>query len=576
MRAQPEREVFSLLSDWGEGMLRLQIDAPADQTRRGALLCPACGRIHGRCHEAVYPLLCLAERTGEGRYLSAAKNLFDWGENMLCEDGAVKNDFESGWKGVTAFAAIALHDALKYHGSLLSAPERAAWEARLRGYGEWVYLNLTPERTPAYLNYYAAAAAATALLGTYFGRDDYISRARELAVYCLSHVSGNGLLYGEGRPNDAVTPKGCRPFDLGGYNVEESLPCLFRCAVALGDETALKAVKNLFRAHLLWMLPDGGWDDSVGTRAFKWTYWGSRTADGCQEALFALGKTDPVFAEAALRNLSLLRRCTQNGFLAGGPDYARHGETPCVHHTFCHAKALAGALNAGIPAVPRVPLPADAPAPLVFYPELDAVRASCGGWRMDVTGYDFSYMKGDHASGGAVSLLWHEKAGPLIAVGAVDEPSREPLNLQKSTHPEDCRCTCPRIEITLDGVRYGSLYDFGAALAASSAPDRVTADIRAFLCDAGHRRMPGDGVCTMCYSLTPSMLEITGSVPPAQAGDARFFLPLIGEKAAIEVRQGILTGPPKPFFNLNPGFVGFEYAIAPDERGVFRLCITVK
>ena len=93
------------------------------------------------------------------------------------------------------------------------------------------------------------------------------------------------------------------------------------------------------------MLPDGGWDNSIGTRNFKWTYWGGRTSDGCQAALNHLGKDDVAFAESALRNLELYKACTHQGLLMGGPHYARHGEEPCIHHTFCHAKVLAEALD---------------------------------------------------------------------------------------------------------------------------------------------------------------------------------------------------------------------------------------
>ena len=40
------------------------------------------------------------------------------------------------------------------------------------------------------------------------------------------------------------------------------------------------AVATSLRAHLEFMLPDGAWDNSWGTRNYKWTYWGSRTSDG--------------------------------------------------------------------------------------------------------------------------------------------------------------------------------------------------------------------------------------------------------------------------------------------------------
>lgn len=44
-----------LLTDWCEGMLKHQINAPDDPKRHGALACPACDMIHGRCWEAIYP-----------------------------------------------------------------------------------------------------------------------------------------------------------------------------------------------------------------------------------------------------------------------------------------------------------------------------------------------------------------------------------------------------------------------------------------------------------------------------------------------------------------------------------------
>ena len=340
-----DRAFFALLRDWCDALCALQIDLP-DDALRGGILCPACKTIHGRCHESVYPLLYTAKRTGDPKYLTAAKKLFAWGETVRFADGSMRNDAKSDWKGVTVFAAIALHDALFFHGDLLDAPERAQWRTRLAGMGEWLYQNITVGAA-AYINYYAANACAMALLGRFFDRAGYTTAARTLADYCLAHESENGLLYGEGRPHDARTAKGCLAIDLG-YNAEESLPSLVRYAETVGDAAALGQCRKLYRAQLEWMLPDGAWDDSMGTRSFKWTYWGSRTADGCQDALLRLGRDDPVFAEAAWRNFELLKRCTHGGLLAGGPDYAAVGEPVCVHHTFCHAKALVGALDAGV------------------------------------------------------------------------------------------------------------------------------------------------------------------------------------------------------------------------------------
>ena len=78
-----KKDAKELLLQWCGGLLRYQLHQPHTPEFDGGLLCPACKMIHGRCTEAVYPLLCAADLTGEDRWLSAAKQLFRWGENVL-------------------------------------------------------------------------------------------------------------------------------------------------------------------------------------------------------------------------------------------------------------------------------------------------------------------------------------------------------------------------------------------------------------------------------------------------------------------------------------------------------------
>ena len=573
-KEQIEGEVFSLLKTWCDALIGLQLDMPGRGDFDGAILCPACKVIHGRCHDAVYPMMVMARRTGEEKYLSAAKRLFRWGENMLCDDGALYNDGQSAWNGITVFNAVALHDALLRHGALLDGQTRAAWEKRLLAMGEWLHSRLVIGM-PTNINYFAANACAMALLGKYFGRDDFLALSRRLMAYCLACFTENRLFFGEGKPIDARTPKGCAAVDVGGYNVEESLPSLCRCARELGDWPALQAFTESYRAHLEWMLPDGAWDNSVGTRTFKWTYWGSRTSDGCQEALFRLGREDPVFAEAALRNLRLYARCTHEGLLFGGPDYARHGERACVHHAFCHAKALAGALDEGFCDFERVSLPADAFQGMKHYPEMDTWRLARGPWRADVTAYDFDYMTGGHASGGALSLLWHEQCGPVIAAGAVDYTLREPHNQQLSLKKAEHRSACPRIELAENGKRWGQHYDFGATLTACEANGALRVHADAFLCDDHNRRMDGDGACALDYALTDGELRVSGRVSPKIRDRAEYILPIVADAARVRVEKGAMKGDPQPLFNLNPGLMGREFRVAPDGDGAFEVVITV-
>lgn len=57
-----------LLKKWCDGMLKMQIHDPDDPTVHGALACPSCSIIHGRCPDAVYPFLHMAHRTGGLRF----------------------------------------------------------------------------------------------------------------------------------------------------------------------------------------------------------------------------------------------------------------------------------------------------------------------------------------------------------------------------------------------------------------------------------------------------------------------------------------------------------------------------
>src|SRR5439155_12202788 len=128
---------------------------------------------------------------------------------------------------------------------------------------------------------------------------------------------------------------------------------------------------------------------------YKWTYWGSRTSDGCQTAYALLADRDPAFATAALRNTQLLRACTRDGLLHGGPHFAGRRVPPCVHHTFCHAKALATVLDHPQPrAVHAGPLPRESAAGVRRVPDLDLVLVARGPWRATVSGYDWLYKKG--------------------------------------------------------------------------------------------------------------------------------------------------------------------------------------
>lgn len=93
-----EKEYTDLLKVWCDRLVGLQCRNEGDLRQDGGIFCPSCLMIHGRCHDALYPMMCLADRLKDETYLTAAKRLFRWGSNLLCDDGSYYNDAQNDWR----------------------------------------------------------------------------------------------------------------------------------------------------------------------------------------------------------------------------------------------------------------------------------------------------------------------------------------------------------------------------------------------------------------------------------------------------------------------------------------------
>jgi hypothetical protein len=69
LRQQPLRQALRLLKTWCDGFLAYQVRGLRGEGVNGGLLCPACGIVHGRNADAVYPLLRMARTSGDARYV---------------------------------------------------------------------------------------------------------------------------------------------------------------------------------------------------------------------------------------------------------------------------------------------------------------------------------------------------------------------------------------------------------------------------------------------------------------------------------------------------------------------------
>ena len=534
-----------LTATWAQALLRLQVLDASRTADYGGIFCPTRKVVHGRVGDTIYPFMHMARRTGDHRYIDASVLLFRWMEGHVSQpDGSWLNEIKDSWKGTTVFTVIALCEALHFHGELMEPAFRRSLEDRLIKAGDFIYNTVTIDY--GNINYPLSAAYALSLLGTLQDVPRYRERGRLLTRQAMGFFSKtDGFVFGEGTPYYQPSLKGCFSVDLG-YNVEETLPSLALYGLLNKDEELLAAVTRSLQTHLEFLLPDGGWDNSWGTRNYKWTYWGSRTSDGCQPAYALLAGRDGRFTRAAYLNTRLLKECTHEGLLYGGPHYLSHGVPPSVHHSFCHLKALTTVLDHGLPAMggeatgvaggsEAARLPRETPYGSRFFTDIQTWLIAVGSWRGTVTGYDREYkaIHNGHATGGVLSMLWHEHTGPLLVASMNAYQLVEAGNMQADNDPLSMSLT-PRVELVADGFTYLSCGDLEAVVEVGGDRDRVTVHASGRLVDKDQRDPAGGIVPFRCsYSFTPDTVEL-GFV--CQHPGVRVVLPVISRTGeAVEM-----------------------------------------
>jgi hypothetical protein len=593
----------NLLQTWCDALLEHQIVGMNSPGLKGGLLSPAYARIEGRCAETIYPFLYLADKNKDSRFLDASIQLIDWAENnVIFPDGSWVNEVSvSEWRGITVNAVIALAEALLRHGHLLEKKEYDRWISLVRNSSEWVFNTI--DLGYGNINYPVVTTYTLAIAGILLDEKKYLKRAGELAKKVLPYFTEKDrLLFGEGKPYDLKSPKGCYALDLA-YNVEESLPALALCGFLTKDEEVLGVLTESLKSHLEFMLPDGAWDNSWGTRNYKWTYWGSRNSDGCQPAYALLADRDPRFYEAALRSTQLLEKCTHHGLLYAGPHSAIHDELPSIHHTFCHAKALATILDYGIPehsGNEQVKLPREEEKGVLEFSDIQTWLVSKGGFRATITGYDREYEPNTHATGGAISLLWHSLTGPLLAASISEYRLIEASNMQMDKDPFSMPLT-PRLELQQNNRFFRSSSDLKAKIEVINSGEKVEVLVDAHLVDGDQCNPETDAVpIRFNYMFEQDLLtiEAIGSIPET-SGQLSFFLPVISEqnekfrligdnqlcieKGTVNLRitsTGKLSIAPTKagrVFNFVPGFEALPIQVECDDQSecLFKLSIEI-
>ncbi|HXI01262.1 MAG TPA: hypothetical protein VNI52_13425 [Sphingobacteriaceae bacterium] len=564
----------NLLQEWCNGMISVQGKDKSNPATYGGFMCPSCGFIHGRCGEAAFPLLYMADQTKDQRYLDAALQVYNWGDrNVSRNDGSWGNEIApNSWKGITVFGGSALCESLKYHSHLLDSNTREQWMARLRKACDFLYDFITVETSN--INYPLCASYPLGLGGKLLKEQKFIDRAHELAHTVYQYLTPqSNFIYGELKPRTRSS-RGYWPVDLS-YNVEETLPTLTLYALEMGDGKLLNTIIDSWKTHLEFMLPDGAWDDSFGTRNHKWTYWGSRNSDGCQAGLALLGNKVPLFAEGAYRNALMLEKCTYKGMLYGGPHYVSHGVKPCIHHNFAHAKSLASLLNEKDHVgdkFTRTKLPTEKMQGIKTFTDIGTHLIKVGKWRATVTANDTEYRVSPHASGGCISLLYHQDMGLLLTDSLFPElPPRERANMQKNDDSLQLLLT-PRIEMMVGGFPYRSSRDINAIVTSKPIPNGVHLNVQCKLVSLNVEDAPGGAAnFELDYFFTDSGVEIRAIAKnvPVNQGIA-FYLPVVSpnsEKLSLTSAQSMTVNKEKGKLKIKTS--GKLNIIPSDKNRVF-------
>lgn len=530
---------YKLLKEWCDRLIDLQITEIKDPHFYGGILCPSCAMIHGRIADSVYPFVLMYDKTKNTKYLDAAKKVIEWSEyNLLRKDGSIYNDKCSSWKGISVFSATSLGDALYYHGKCLDKETKQKWTEIFLRFADFTYEYFNLPTTQTNVNYYVTICAVMAFAYKFTGDEKYKNEGYRRYNLIKQSFTEEGLLFGEGR-SKKIHPD-CAYVDLG-YNVEESLPALAVFGHLMEDEDVLRFVAEKFAIHIEFMLPDGGWDNSWGTRSNKWTYWGSRTSDGAQTGLCYLVQYGDIFSEAIERNFNMLEKCSKDGFLFGGHDYIEHGEEPCVHHSFCHAKSLAIMIDTNFEYKRKTALPRDEIKGVKTFESINVNLISIGDFRATITSNDAVDYFSLAPTGGTLSALWSKRTGMIFAASAPNYATAmtEPRNMQLSRiNDNSVNCT---LRIEKDG--FLSQNDKNVNLKIAQKKDEIKVSVSGKLRDIN---LNGEIPFEMEYIFTERTLKITAMCEE----DADIIIPIIAQdndKISLIGNSVVIS---KPFADL--------------------------
>jgi hypothetical protein len=484
----------------GESLLALQEKDPA-HVEFGGIRDPESNLFYSRAAEAVYPFTVLYRETGDRKWRDAALHVGDWLLRQQADHGGwVENPWE--WTGTTADQLLMLALAWPELRRQLDAPAQARWQAAMIRAADYLVKMMSPEW--ASFNYVPTTAATLAAVWHHVAPEPrFLEKARWLARESIAQANDDLFFEGE-----AARVYGAKyGVDLG-YQIDMSLWGLTLYARLVEDRATEDFVRRSVREMLWFVYPNGLIDTSWGARAYKWTGYGSKTADGCQVLFSLWADEDPRYQTAALRNLDYLRSAIRDGLVGYGPQlWALPGKKPNIYPTFARAKNLAMALTFGRHQTgPTPPLPTEIGRFIKHFPQTQLAIVRSGEFVATISAYDYrdhlDWGRGKyahHPRGGALCNLYLAGHGLLTTASQTRYVRGEEIHMPEIKTP--IQPLTPRIEYADEHGYFANLYDSDARLLVLEDGDRQRVQVNGEL--ANEKDLPGGVAFRIIYDFTP-------------------------------------------------------------------------
>jgi hypothetical protein len=457
----------------------------------GGIICPYCKCIHGRMGDSIFPLYFAYLQTRQEKFLTAARKVVAYTERTQLPDGAWTSQEMGTWKGTTVFKLLSMihaYDVLNRAGMTEDASHLISM---INDASRWTSMVFGQESIENNVNYFVTSATALEWASRILNIPEYARQGRKLiAKYGLGSLNRDGFLLGE------TTHKSITPVDIG-YNLDMSLGVMAEYAILTGDEDVKEETIRALKTHVQFVYPDGSIDNSFGSRSYKWTLFGSKTAAGSQVALSLLCDADPVFARAAELNARYLESlCSPDYIIGYGPDYWDYYRSGCIHSTFNRADALAISLAYGKrPSEIAEKIPSEEIFGVRHYTSLNVTHVRMEHLMATVS----AFATQNSPSGGSLTYLWSDQVGP-VQVGCVTEYDRsdEPQNIPEYPIPYSGPTT-PRIEVLRGGKKYSNLYEYDARMVTREFDHRQIVTVYGKFREKEQKAMEDSG---LWYSIT--------------------------------------------------------------------------